>query len=480
MITDISRKLLDSFNGSQPCNNNLFMDCNQSVSAILDLICSNTKLLGPDFNKFSREELRAIAKNFLMHKDTNLFHRLRTNASEALTTDFLVDNTGNFHVVIPHLSFFAAPLQSYDVNAAKQFEKKVLKPYAKQISKGKPLSQKFTQKLQKSIEKMLKSTNDNSNFNQLYSNYIVDSILNNPEFVRETIQSTEKKPSTGKLFSKFSRSGAICQSLNQEFLSNKFNRTCIPDTFLSVHELYYTSRTTLSALSVDLPSLTPEALEQHLISLNNSLLQETGKLSVYYKPGQYREQPVQVGMKNLVLNGDKGFVDGFDPQCTERISKAMNPLSSDIISLAQNANNMSLEDYIKQVSLVHFRYINIHPFSDGNGRTGRLITNMLLKEKGLLFNIESREAKQEYLQVMNSVEHSVLEHMNPSDYLANLYTNPDANKAVEETSISALSDFITAHSFTPGISCDDSKALTQEQNLSRGYINSDPYLSPDL
>ena len=68
MITDISRKLLNSFNGSQPCNNNLFMDYNQSVSAILDLICSNTKLLGPDLNKFSREELRPIAKNFLCIK----------------------------------------------------------------------------------------------------------------------------------------------------------------------------------------------------------------------------------------------------------------------------------------------------------------------------------------------------------------------------------------------------------------------------
>ena len=456
------------------------MDCNQSVSAILDLICSNTKILGPDFNKFSREELRPIAKNFLMHKDTNLFHRLRTNVSEALTTDFLIDNTGNFHVVIPHLSFFAAPLQSYDANAAKQFEKKVLKPYAKQISKGKPLSQKLTQKLQKNIEKMLKPTNDNSNLNQLYSNYIVDSILNKPEFIRETILSTEKKPSAGKLFSKFSRSSAICQSLNQEFLGNKFNRTCIPDTFLSVHELYYTSRTTLSALSVDLPALTPEALEEHLIHLNDSLLQETGRLSVYYKPGQYREQPVQVGLKQLVLNGDKGFVDGFDPQCTERISKSMKPLSSDIISLAQNAGNMSSEEYIKQVALVHFRYINIHPFSDGNGRTGRLITNMLLKEKGMLFNIESPEAKQEYLQAMNAVESSVLKNINPADYLANLYTNPEANKAAEEASISALSDFITAHSFKPSTSDNDSKDLTKNTNLPTQYTNSNPDLLPDL
>lgn len=473
MITDTAQKLLASFNGEQTCNNNLFMDYNQTVSAILDLICSNTKLYNSEYHSFTREELRPIAKNFLLHKDTNLFHKLRTNCSESLATDFLIDDSGKFNVVIPHLSFFCSPLQCYDEKASKQFEKKVLKPYAKQISKGKPLSDKFTQKLQNRIVKMLKPTNDNSNLNELYSKYIVDSILNNPDFIKQTIQSTENKPSAEKFLSSFSKSSAISQTLKQDFLSNKFNRSSIPDSFLSVNNLYYTSRTTLSALSIDLQSTSPEALEQHLISLNDSLLQETGKLSVYYKPGQYREQPVEVGQKSLVLNGDKGFVDGFDSQCTERISKAMTPLSQDIIALAQNSDNMSQDEYIKQVALIHFRYINIHPFSDGNGRTGRLLTNMLLKEKGILFNIESPEAKKEYLEIMNSVENNVLKHMQPSEYLKNLYTNPDANKAVEEASISSLSDFIASHSFVPSESRNNSRTNTKELHSAQITTNLD-------
>lgn len=160
MITDTAQKLLASFKGDQNCNNDLFMDYNQTVSAILDLICSNTKLAGPKYNNFSREELRPIAKNFLLHKDTNLSNRLHSNANETLTTDFLVDNTGKFHVVIPHLSFFCSQLHGYDEKASKRFEKKVLKPYAKKIAKGKPFNlwkislrlENFFQSLAKAVQ----------------------------------------------------------------------------------------------------------------------------------------------------------------------------------------------------------------------------------------------------------------------------------------------------------------------------------------
>ena len=60
MITSTAQKLLQSFNGEQT-NNNLFMEYNQIVSSILDIICSNTKLYNKENNNFSREELRPIA-----------------------------------------------------------------------------------------------------------------------------------------------------------------------------------------------------------------------------------------------------------------------------------------------------------------------------------------------------------------------------------------------------------------------------------
>ena len=111
MITSTAQKLLASFNGEHALNTTSLIDYNQTVSSILDLICSSTKLLGPKHYNFTREELRPIAQNFLLHKPTNLFHMLHAKSSETLTTDFLIDNTGKFHVVIPHLSFFCSMMR---------------------------------------------------------------------------------------------------------------------------------------------------------------------------------------------------------------------------------------------------------------------------------------------------------------------------------------------------------------------------------
>ena len=51
--------------------------------------------------------------------------------------------------------------------------------------------------------------------------------------------------------------------------------------------------------------------------------------------------------------------------------------------LIENADGMSKEEYIRQVAKMHFRFIHIHPFPDGNGRTARAISNIFLEKKGM-------------------------------------------------------------------------------------------------
>ena len=38
-------------------------------------------------------------------------------------------------------------------------------------------------------------------------------------------------------------------------------------------------------------------------------------------------------------------------------------------------NTWSSLDYLKREALFHLEFIRIHPFEDGNGRTGRLLLN---------------------------------------------------------------------------------------------------------
>lgn len=60
------------------------------------------------------------------------------------------------------------------------------------------------------------------------------------------------------------------------------------------------------------------------------------------------------------------------------VPKLMEQLIIDYDELSQTA------DIIQAVSLLHLKFESIHPFIDGNGRTGRLLLNFELMKKGFL------------------------------------------------------------------------------------------------
>lgn len=57
--------------------------------------------------------------------------------------------------------------------------------------------------------------------------------------------------------------------------------------------------------------------------------------------------------------------------------------------------------------LFHHKFENIHPFSDGNGRTGRMILNLILLSKGYPPLIVPRTLREKYLQVMSEADKGI-------------------------------------------------------------------------
>ena len=95
------------------------------------------------------------------------------------------------------------------------------------------------------------------------------------------------------------------------------------------------------------------------------------------------------------------------PELIERLCNALNEESSDPVALLARS---------------HAAFEQIHPFSDGNGRTGRLIMFAQALQSGLVPPIitrERRSAYYKYLEIAQTQErHDLLEQMLASEIVA--------------------------------------------------------------
>lgn len=93
-------------------------------------------------------------------------------------------------------------------------------------------------------------------------------------------------------------------------------------------------------------------------------------------------EPMKTGIRKIpgtvIANGYTGEIIYTPPQDEKEIRKLLSKLEVYI-----NDDSDGIDPLIK-VSNIHFLYESIHPFYDGNGRTGRMLINFYLILNGLL------------------------------------------------------------------------------------------------
>ncbi len=116
----------------------------------------------------------------------------------------------------------------------------------------------------------------------------------------------------------------------------------------------------------------------HELVLQNGLLLNKHILEI-----QATLQTNEAGFRKLpgtaLKNAQTGEVIYTPPQHSDDIIALMDNLEQYI-----NNDELSTDDSLVKMAVIHFQFESIHPFYDGNGRTGRIINILYLVQKQLL------------------------------------------------------------------------------------------------
>ena len=106
--------------------------------------------------------------------------------------------------------------------------------------------------------------------------------------------------------------------------------------------------------------------------LTEELIQElAGRIEPSKIPARYRNTFEQVRVGGAT----------WTPPYSEKIPQEMGKFVSDVNSFFHDSD--SIYSSVEASCYAHLQLVRIHPFNDGNGRTSRLLQNLILKNAGL-------------------------------------------------------------------------------------------------
>lgn len=101
----------------------------------------------------------------------------------------------------------------------------------------------------------------------------------------------------------------------------------------------------------------------------------------------------------------------------------------------------------------HFRLVTIHPWVDGNGRTTRLLMNMVQRQLGLIPSIVTKETKGEYIQALidsrGNEDSTIIQDVMMAQHIANLERRIlEYQKTTDDTLNDTANDTVRPNSTT--------------------------------
>ena len=146
--------------------------------------------------------------------------------------------------------------------------------------------------------------------------------------------------------------------------------------------------------------------ESFIRELHRLLLKEPYEVNAITPDGQPTKKLIKVGEYKSVPNHVKTVTGEIFRFATPEETPAK---MSDLIEWYRNEAENEESNPIAIASLFHYKFIRIHPFDDGNGRTARLLMNFILMKYGYPPVIIKTEDKENYFAVLRQADAGIIE-----------------------------------------------------------------------
>ncbi len=135
-------------------------------------------------------------------------------------------------------------------------------------------------------------------------------------------------------------------------------------------------------------------------------------------------------------------------------------VDSEMTNLLQWLDSYSEEDPVIVAAWLHHRFTQIHPYQDGNGRTARALTTMVLLRTELLPLVIDRDLRVEYIEALESADFGDLAP------LAGIFARLERTAILQALSVDVHAE-ISRHILTSAVigSLSDKLARRKEQKL---------------
>jgi Fic family protein len=208
----------------------------------------------------------------------------------------------------------------------------------------------------------------------------------------------------------------LCETMTEEALMNLLFNTIIVQESRdsSAIENIVTTQDELYQAVLDTENANPAAKEvlsyRHALQSGLKLMKETQNLittnlliNVVQRIKQ-NETGIRTQSGTVLKNSITGEIIYTPPCCEEEIRRKMSGLEQFI-----NLEKISSTDPLIKLAMIHYQFESIHPFSDGNGRAGRilnilyLIQQQLIPQPVLYLSSYIIDHKQDYYRLLNEV-----------------------------------------------------------------------------